>query len=148
MRSRPLSNETRQEVTRSRLTLMLLTLVLTHALVVSGCAPKAAVPESADPARAEKPPTQQQTTRPTEPAVTTVAVEAFASPEEPWFDRVASVTIRGSDLVVRVKRGTTEDQIAAIAVVAEESRERGLDVSRYSILYDESGYMGKYGAIY
>jgi len=78
----------------------------------------------------------------------TLTVAQLGSTKDPWHKAVASVSVRGGSLVVRVKRELTSAETDSLAKAASAANKKyGLGVTQLSVIFDKNGYMLGYQPI-
>ena len=81
-------------------------------------------------------------------APATLTVAQLGSAKDPWHKAVASVSVRGGSIVVRVKRELTSAETDSLAKAASAANKKyGLGVTQLSVVFDKNGYMLGYQPI-
>jgi len=77
-----------------------------------------------------------------------LTVAQLGSVKDRWHKAVASVSVRGESLVVRVKRELTSAETDSQAKAASAANKKyGLGVTQLSVIFDKNGYMLGYQPI-
>jgi len=77
-----------------------------------------------------------------------LTVAQLGSVKDRWHKAVASVSVRGESLVVRVKRELTSAETDSLAKAASAANKKyGLGVTQLSVIFDKNGYMLGYQPI-
>jgi len=126
------------------------TVLLGMAVLLTACSGGSAASTSTQSAGSNQPPTKTTpaAVASATPAPATLTVAQLGSAKEPWRKAVASVTVRGESLVVRVKRELTSAETDSLAKAASAANKKyGLGVTQLSVIFDKNGYMLGYQPI-